>query len=50
MRNYQGQNFMQQMTLGDWDFFYNPQKQKAIVGLVEVIAVSHLDRTTDDPR
>ena len=41
---------MRQMALGDRDFFYHSQKQKAIVGLVEVIAVSHSDRTTDDPR
>ena len=31
-------------------FSYHSQKQKAIVGLVEVIVVSHSDRTTDDPR
>ena len=41
---------MRQMALGDRDFFYHSQKDKAIVGLVEVIAVSHSDRTTVDPR
>ena len=40
---------MRQMALGNQSFFYHSQKQKAIVGLVEVIAVSHSDRTTDDP-
>ena len=50
VRNYQARNFMRQMALGDRDFFYHSQKHKAIVGLVEVIAVSHSDRTTDDPR
>ena len=40
VRNYQARNFMRQMALGDQGFFYHSQKQKAIVGIVEVIAVS----------
>ena len=50
VRNYQARNFMRQMTLGDQGFFYHSQKQKAIVGIVEVIAVSHPDSTSDDSR
>ena len=49
VRNYQARNFMRQMALGDRGFFYHSQKQKAIVGIVEVIAVSHRDRTIADP-
>ena len=41
---------MRQMALGDQGFFYHSQKQKVIVGIVEVIAVSHLDCTSDDSR
>ena len=41
---------MRQMVLGDQGFFYHSQKQKAIVGIVEVIAVSHPDSTSDDSR
>ena len=50
VRNYQARNFMRQMALGDQGFFYHSQKQKAIVGIVEVISVSHPDRTSDDSR
>ena len=50
VRNYQARNFMRQMALGDQGFFYHSQMQKAIVGIVEVIAVSHLDSTSDDSR
>ena len=50
VRNYQARNFMRQMALGDQGFFYHSQKQKVIVGIVEVIAVSHPDSTSDDSR
>jgi len=50
VRNYQARNFMREMEKGDRGFFYHSQKQKAIVGIVEVIAESHPDSTTDDPR
>ncbi len=50
VRNYQARNFMRQMRLGDRGFFYHSQKDKAIVGIVEVIAEAHPDSTTDDPR
>lgn len=50
VRNYQARNFMRQMHIGDRGFFYHSQKEKAIVGIVEVIATSHPDSTTDDPR
>ena len=49
-RNYQARNLMRQMALGDQGFFYHSKKQKAIVGIVEVIVVSHSDSTSDDSR
>ncbi len=50
VRNYQARNFMRQMKVGDAGFFYHSQKEKAIVGIVKVIAEAHPDSTTDDPR
>ncbi len=50
VRNYQARNFMREMKLGDRGFFYHSQKDKAIVGIVEVCAESHPDSTTDDER
>ncbi len=50
VRNYQARNFMRQMALGDRGFFYHSQKEKAIVGIVEVCAEAHPDSTTDDDR
>jgi predicted RNA-binding protein with PUA-like domain len=50
VRNYQARNFMRQMAVGDRGFFYHSQKEKAVVGLVEVCAAAHPDSTTDDPR
>ena len=50
VRNYQARNVMRQMAVGDRGFFYHSQKARAIVGIVEVIAESHPDSTTDDPR
>ena len=50
VRNYQARNFMQNMALGDRDFFYQSQKQKVIIGVVEVIALVHPDITSDDLR
>ncbi|MDG1530614.1 MAG: EVE domain-containing protein [Paracoccaceae bacterium] len=50
VRNYQARNFMRQMAIGDLGFFYHSQKDKAVVGIVEVIATAHPDSTTDDER
>jgi predicted RNA-binding protein with PUA-like domain len=50
VRNYQARNFMREMAIGDRGFFYHSQSDKAVVGVVEVIAGSHPDSTTDDPR
>ena len=50
VRNYQARNFMRQMNIGDLGFFYHSQKDKEIVGIVEVCANAHPDSTTDDAR
>ena len=50
VRNYQARNFMRQMNIGDIGFFYHSQKDKEIVGIVEVCANAHPDSTTDDAR
>ena len=50
VRNYQARNFMREMKLGDRGFFYHSQKEKAIVGIVEICAEAHSDSSTDDPR
>lgn len=50
VRNYQARNNMRAMKVGDCGFFYHSQKDKAIVGIVEVIAEAHPDSTTDDER
>ena len=50
VRNYQARNFMREMQIGDRGFFYHSQKEKAIVGTVEVISEAHPDSTTDDDR
>lgn len=50
VRNYQARNFMRQMNIGDLGFFYHSQKDKEIVGIVEVCANAHPDSTTYDAR
>ena len=50
VRNYQARNFMREMEVGDRGFFYHSQKDKSVVGIVEVCAPAHQDSTTDDDR
>lgn len=50
VRNYQARNNMRKMKVGEQGFFYHSQKDKEIVGIVEVIAEAHPDSTTDDDR
>jgi predicted RNA-binding protein with PUA-like domain len=50
VRNYQARNCMRQMKLGDLGFFYHSQKDREIVGIVEVCAEAHPDSTTGDAR
>lgn len=50
VRNYQARNNMRKMQIGDRGFFYHSQKDKAVVGIVEICALAHQDSTTDDER
>jgi predicted RNA-binding protein with PUA-like domain len=50
VRNFQARNNMRAMDVGDLGFFYHSMKEKAVVGVVEVIAGAHPDSTTDDDR
>ena len=50
VRNYQARNFMREMNIGDRGFFYHSQKEKSVVGIVEICAEAHPDSTTDDDR
>ncbi|UWQ79338.1 EVE domain-containing protein [Leisingera sp. S132] len=50
VRNYQARNFMREMKIGDRGFFYHSQKEKSVVGIVEVCAEAHPDSTTEDGR
>ncbi|MBO9473250.1 EVE domain-containing protein [Shimia sp. R10_1] len=50
VRNYQARNFMREMAVGDRGFFYHSQKEKSVVGIIEVCAAAHQDSTTDDER
>ncbi len=50
VRNYQARNHMRTMKIGDLGFFYHSQKDKVIIGIVEVCAEAHPDSTTDDAR
>lgn len=48
VRNYQARNFMREMAPGDLGFFYHTQGEKAVVGIVEVIATAHPDSTAPE--
>ena len=50
VRNYLARNNMRAMSVGDQGFFYHSNEGLAVVGICEVIAPSHPDSTTDDPR
>ncbi|MEX1249655.1 MAG: EVE domain-containing protein [Hyphomonas sp.] len=50
VRNYTARNHMRAMKLGDRAFFYHSNEGLAVVGVVEVCALSAPDPTTDDLR
>ncbi len=50
VRNYQARKFMREMSVGDRGFFYHSQTEKAVVGIVEIIAEAHPDSTASDDR
>jgi predicted RNA-binding protein with PUA-like domain len=50
VRNFQARNHMKAMKKGDLGFFYHSGDEKAVVGVVEVIAEAHPDSTADGSR
>ncbi len=48
VRNYQARNQMMQMKKGDLGFFYHSQKQRSVVGIVEIIKEHYPDHTAKD--
>jgi predicted RNA-binding protein with PUA-like domain len=50
VRNFQARNNMKAMAVGDLGFFYHSGDERAVVGVVEVVAPAHPDSTSDDPR
>ena len=50
VRNHQARNNMRAMAIGDLGFFYHSNVERAVVGVVEVIALAHPDSSTEDAR
>lgn len=50
VRNYLARNNMRAMQVGDQGFFYHSNEGLAVVGICEVVAPSHPDSTSADPR
>jgi len=48
VRNYQARNNLRQMTTGESVLFYHSGKDKAVVGLAEVVKSAYPDPTADD--
>ena len=49
IRNYQARNNMRAMKQGDQGFFYYSNEGKAVVAIVEVCKLVHVDSTADNP-
>ena len=50
VRNYQARNNLREMQAGDRVLFYHSGKDKAVVGVAEVIKPAYPDPTADDPQ
>ena len=50
VRNYQARNNLREMKLGDRVLFYHSGKEKAVVGVAEVVKSAYADPTADDPQ
>ena len=48
VRNYQARNHMREMKLGERGFFYHSNKERSIVGIVEVSKAAHKDSTSSE--
>lgn len=49
IRNYGARNHMRAMKLGEQGFFYYSNVGKAVMGIVEVCKLAHVDSTADNP-
>ena len=50
VRNYQARNNLREMQVGDRVLFYHSGKDKAVVGIAEVVKAAYPDPTADDPQ
>lgn len=50
VRNYQARNNLREMKMGESVLFYHSGKEKAVVGLAEVVKNAYPDPTADDPQ
>jgi predicted RNA-binding protein with PUA-like domain len=50
VRNYQARNNLREMKTGDRVLFYHSGKDKAVVGVAEVVKSAYPDPTADDPQ
>ena len=50
VRNYQARNNLRQMKAGDRVLFYHSGKDKAVVGIAEVVKSAYPDPTAQDPQ
>jgi predicted RNA-binding protein with PUA-like domain len=50
VRNYQARNNLREMKTGDRVLFYHSGKDKAVVGIAEVVKAAYPDPTADDPQ
>lgn len=50
VRNYQARNNLRDMKNGDAVLFYHSGKDKAVVGVAEVVKAAYADPTADDPQ
>lgn len=50
VRNYQARNNLREMKTGEPVLFYHSGKEKAVVGLAEVVKSAYPDPTADDPQ
>jgi predicted RNA-binding protein with PUA-like domain len=50
VRNFQAKKYMKEMANGDLAFFYHSQKEKSVVGLLEVVKEAYPDPTDESGR
>ena len=50
VRNYQARNNLREMKTGDRVLFYHSGKEKAVVGIAEVVKGAYPDPTANDPQ